>query len=92
MGELRVPGELSQVLPSPAHFEQASSLVTKEMTRDSIAYGADVDRHLDAFRPYAEAGFDDIYLSQMGGARTGTEADGFFDFYAPLLDRMRETR
>ena len=84
-----IPGELSQVLPSPAHFEQASTLVTKEMTRDSIAYGADVDRHLDAFRPYAEAGFDDIYISQMGGARRGTETDGFFDFYAPLLDRMR---
>jgi G6PDH family F420-dependent oxidoreductase len=84
-----VPGELSQVLPSPAHFEQASQLVTKEMTKDSIAYGNDVQRHLDAFKPFAEAGFDDIYISQMGGSRTATSADGFFDFYAPLLDRMR---
>ena len=28
-----LPGELSQVLPSPKHFEQASELVTEEMTR-----------------------------------------------------------
>jgi len=84
-----VPGELSQVLPSPAHFEQASTLVTREMTRDSIAYGADRERHLEAFRPFAEAGFDDVYVSQMGGTRAGTSADGFFEFYRPLLDQMR---
>jgi len=85
-----VPGELSQVLPSPAHFEQASSLVTKEMTRDSIAYGNDADRHVEAFRPYADAGFDEIYISQMGGTRKGSQVDGFFDFYGPLLDRLRD--
>ena len=89
LGQLGVPGELSQVLPSPAHFEQASTLVTSEMTRDSIAYGADRQRHLEAFRPFAEAGFDDVYVSQMGGTRAGTSADGFFEFYRPLLDRMR---
>ena len=41
-----VPGELSQVLPSPKHFEQVSELVTREMTRDAIAYGPDVDKHV----------------------------------------------
>jgi len=85
-----VPGELSQVLPSPKHFEQASQLVTKEMTAESIAYGADVDRHLDAFKPYAEAGFDEIYISQMGGSEPATSYSGFFDFYAELLPRLRE--
>jgi len=84
-----VPGELSQVLPSPAHFEQVSSLVTSEMTKQSIAYGNDVQRHLEAFRPYAEAGFDSVYVSQMGGTRPATSVDGFFEFYRPLLDRMR---
>jgi G6PDH family F420-dependent oxidoreductase len=86
-----VPGELSQVLPSPAHFEQASTLVTREMTRDSIAYGATKQRHLEAFQPFAEAGFDDIYISQMGGTRRGTEVEGFFDFYSSLLPELRET-
>jgi G6PDH family F420-dependent oxidoreductase len=61
-----VPGELAQVLPSPKHFEQASELVTREMTRDSVVCGPDVDRHVEAFAPYVEAGYDEIYVANMG--------------------------
>jgi len=86
-----VPGELSQVLPSPRHFEQASSLVTRDSTRDSIAYGADIDRHVDAFRPYADAGVDVIHISQMGGREHETNYAGFFEFYgSQVLPRLRE--
>jgi G6PDH family F420-dependent oxidoreductase len=77
-----IPGEVSQVLPSPKHFEQASQLVTEQMTRDSIAYGNDIDRHVQAFQPYADAGFDEVYISQMGGRDAATSSQGFFDFYA----------
>lgn len=86
-----LPGELSQVLPSPRHFEQASTLVTKESTRDSIAYGDDLDRHVDAFRPFAEAGIDVVHISQMGGGEPQTSAKGFFEFYGDkVLPRLRE--
>ncbi len=86
-----LPGELSQVLPSPKHFEQASELVTKESTRDSIAYGSDIDRHIDAFRPFVEAGVDVVHISQMGGRHPETSAEGFFEFYADkVLPRLRE--
>jgi G6PDH family F420-dependent oxidoreductase len=86
-----LPGELAQVLTSPRHFEQASQLVTKQMISESIAYGNDVDKHVDAFRPYAEAGVDVVHVSQMGGARPGTEAAGFFEFYRDqVLPRLRE--
>jgi G6PDH family F420-dependent oxidoreductase len=85
-----LPGEMAQVLPSPEHFEQASELVTEKMTRDSIAFGADRQRHLDAFRPYAEAGFDEIYISQMGGLDRATSAAGFFEFYRQLLPDLRD--
>jgi G6PDH family F420-dependent oxidoreductase len=61
-----VPGELAQVLPSPKHFEQVSALVTKDMTRGSVVCGPDVERHVDAFAPYAEAGYDEVYVSNMG--------------------------
>ena len=61
-----LPGELAQVLPSPQHFAQASSLVTKESTRESTVCGPDVDRHVQAFRPYLDAGFDEIYVANMG--------------------------
>jgi G6PDH family F420-dependent oxidoreductase len=61
-----VPGELAQVLPTPAHFEQVSSLVTKEMTAGSVVAGPDPKEHVEAFQPYLEAGFDQIYVANMG--------------------------
>jgi G6PDH family F420-dependent oxidoreductase len=61
-----VPGELAQVLPSPRHFEQASQLVTKEMTRGSVACGPDAGEHLETLKPYVEAGFDELYVANMG--------------------------
>ncbi|MDP3966657.1 MAG: TIGR03557 family F420-dependent LLM class oxidoreductase [Nocardioides sp.] len=61
-----LPGELAQVLPSPVHFEQASQLVTEEQTRDSVVCGPDLDRHVEAFTPYVEAGFEEVFVSNMG--------------------------
>jgi G6PDH family F420-dependent oxidoreductase len=86
-----LPGELAQILPSPKHFEQAAGMATEEMTRSSTACGDDVQRHVEAFRPYVKAGFDEIYVSQIGGADPGTSAEGFFDFYAgKVLRRLRD--
>ncbi len=61
-----LPGELAQVLPSPRHFEQASTLVTADSTRESVPCGPDPARHLAGLRPYLEAGFDELYISNMG--------------------------
>jgi G6PDH family F420-dependent oxidoreductase len=86
-----LPGELSQILPSPRHYEQASQLVPRESTAESIAYGSDVERHVDAFRPFAAAGIDAVHISQMGGARDATSAEGFFEFYRDkVLPRLRD--
>lgn len=65
-GNSGLPGELAQILPSPRHFEQASSLVTVEQTRDSVACGPDVDRHLEKLQPYLDAGFEELYVANMG--------------------------
>jgi G6PDH family F420-dependent oxidoreductase len=61
-----VPGELSQVLPSPRHFEQAAELVTREKFAEKGAFGPDVAEHVEAFTPFVEAGFDDVYVANMG--------------------------
>jgi G6PDH family F420-dependent oxidoreductase len=61
-----LPGELAQVLPTPRHFEQASTLVTEEMTRDSVPCGPDPAAHRAAFDPYLETGFDEIYVANIG--------------------------
>ena len=86
-----VPGELSQVLPSPQHFEQASELVTRQMTAESTAFGDDPDEHVRAFAPFVDAGFDEIFVSQMGAHLPATDAEGFFAFYADkVLPRLRD--
>jgi hypothetical protein len=54
------------VLPSPRHFEQASTLVTPEMTGESVVCGRDAKEHVEAFEPYLDAGFDEIYVANMG--------------------------
>lgn len=80
-----LPGELSQVLPTPRHFEQASSLVTEEMIGESTVCGPDVDRHVAAVQQYVDAGYDEVYVGQIG-----PDQDGFFAFYErEVLPRLR---
>ena len=80
-----LPGELAQVLPTPEHFEQASELVTEEMLADDVPCGPDIDRHLEAIEAYAEAGFDELYIQQIG-----PEQDAFFTAYRDhVLPRFR---
>jgi G6PDH family F420-dependent oxidoreductase len=71
-----LPGELAQVLPSPRHFEQASTLVTQESTAESVPAGPDPEPYLKTLAEYAEAGVDTLYVAQMG-----PEQQGFFDFW-----------
>jgi G6PDH family F420-dependent oxidoreductase len=61
-----LPGELAQVLPSPQHFEQASQLVTRESTAESIVAGSEVDEHVEALGGYVDAGYDEVYVANIG--------------------------
>ena len=79
-----IPGEAAQLLPMPRHFAQLSELVTEEMI--SAPCGPDPDVHAAGVLAYAQAGFDEVYVSQVG-----PDVDGFFDFYAStVLPRLRE--
>jgi G6PDH family F420-dependent oxidoreductase len=81
----QLPGELPQVLPTPRHFEQASTLVTEDMVGEALVCGDDVDAHVAQFRAYRDAGYDEIYVNQIG-----PEQEGFFEFYADkVLPRLR---
>jgi G6PDH family F420-dependent oxidoreductase len=72
-----LPGELAQILPTPAHFEQASQLVTPEMVGQSMPCGPDPQEHVDAIQEYVDAGYDEVYVTQIG-----PQHDAFLDFYA----------
>ncbi len=64
------------MLPTPEHFEQAASLVTEEMVAEAVPCGADVELNLEKIRAFAEAGFDECYVNQIG-----PDQDAFFAAY-----------
>jgi G6PDH family F420-dependent oxidoreductase len=61
-----LPGELAQVLPTPEHFEQASTLVTLDSTRESVVAGNDPAGHLEQIASYRDAGYDALHVANMG--------------------------
>jgi coenzyme F420-dependent glucose-6-phosphate dehydrogenase len=70
-----IPGELGQVLPQPAHYEQAAQLVTEQQIGSAIACGPDPEVHLDFIRRYVAAGYDHVFLHQVG-----PDQEGFISF------------
>ncbi|MFD6470720.1 LLM class F420-dependent oxidoreductase [Streptomyces goshikiensis] len=55
-------------LPGPAAFEQATRYVRPEDIAESIPCGDGTDEFVEAVRPFADAGFTEIALVQVGGA------------------------
>jgi G6PDH family F420-dependent oxidoreductase len=79
-----IPGESAQLLPLPRHFGQLAQLVSEDMI--SAPCGPDPAAHVDGVRAFTEAGFNEVYVGQVGG-----ETEGFFEFYAKrVLPRLRE--
>lgn len=94
-----IPGEASQELPNPAHFEQLASIVTEDQVAEQVPCGPDPAPMLASIRSYVDAGYDWAYLHQIG-----PEQRGFIDFARrellpsfdseatpPATDRDRET-
>ncbi len=77
-----VPGQLSQELAMPAHFEAASQNVTEDQVADKISCGPDPEVHVAAIRKFVEAGYDEIFIAQVG-----EDQRGFLDFYDRELRR-----
>ena len=63
---MAAPGELAQVLFSPKHFESLAPLVTQEQVRQSFACGPDPAKQHETIAKYADAGFDEVYVSSVG--------------------------
>ncbi|MGW0432872.1 TIGR03557 family F420-dependent LLM class oxidoreductase [Micromonospora sp. NPDC003197] len=72
-------------LPNPVNFDAASRTVTDDDIRQQFAVGPDVERHVQAVKKYADAGFDHLVLQNAG-----PDPDGFIDFFErELVDRLR---
>jgi coenzyme F420-dependent glucose-6-phosphate dehydrogenase len=72
-----IPGEATQELPNPNHFEQLAEIVTEDMVAERIVCGPDVERHAEAIQTYVDAGFDNIYVHQIG-----PDQESFIEAYA----------
>jgi hypothetical protein len=73
---IAIKGELGQELPLPRHFEQAAKLVSESDVAELVACGPDPQQHLEEINKFVDAGFDHVYVHQIG-----PDQDGFFEFY-----------
>lgn len=73
-------GDLSWEVKTPALFECASATLTPEQVTEDMPLGPDTRAYLKAIRKYADAGYDYIYLHQVG-----PDQEGFFRFYERQL-------
>lgn len=71
-----IPGELMSQLATPAEFEAVAELVDEEAVAEKMICGPDPERHLEEIESYRKAGFDHVYIHQVG-----PDQNGFFEFY-----------
>ncbi|KYH27184.1 5,10-methylenetetrahydromethanopterin reductase [Halalkalicoccus paucihalophilus] len=77
-----ISGELSQVLPTPAHFEQATEMVDREDVAESATpLGSDPEPFIDSVEACLDAGYDHVYFHQIG-----PDQEGFFEFYEENIE------
>jgi G6PDH family F420-dependent oxidoreductase len=80
-------GDLGQELPLPRHFRQATEAVTAEQIAEAIVCGPDADRHRAAIAAFERAGFDHVYVHQVG-----PQQEGFLRFYRREVLSMSAVR
>jgi G6PDH family F420-dependent oxidoreductase len=71
-----IAGPLSFELPLPAHFEAAAENVREEDVAEAVVCGPDPERHRAAIQEFLDAGYENVYVHQVGD-----DQEGFFDFY-----------
>jgi coenzyme F420-dependent glucose-6-phosphate dehydrogenase len=81
-----LPGKLMTELATPAHFEAATKLINEDAVASSIVCGP--EKYLAEIKSFTDAGFDHIYIHQVG-----PDQEGFFSFmstkYYPSCIRRR---
>jgi coenzyme F420-dependent glucose-6-phosphate dehydrogenase len=76
---------LSSEEHTPAHFEQATKSATEEQVAKEVVCGPDPQRHIASIKEYVDAGFDHIYIHQVG-----PDQEGFISFYQrEILPRFK---
>jgi G6PDH family F420-dependent oxidoreductase len=71
-----VMGSAGSDLALPSHFAEIAELVKKEDIAKSIICGPDAEKYVEEIRKFIDAGFDHIYLHQVG-----PDQEGFLRFF-----------
>ena len=70
-------GPLNTELPLPQHFEESAQDVTEEDMMKAMVCGNDPKSFIETVQEYVDAGFDHVYVHQIG-----PDQAGFIDFFA----------
>jgi coenzyme F420-dependent glucose-6-phosphate dehydrogenase len=68
-------GPLSQELALPAYFEAAAGMVEPDDLAETMPLGPDPSRYLEEIKAFEDAGFEHVYIHQVG-----PDQDGFVTF------------
>jgi coenzyme F420-dependent glucose-6-phosphate dehydrogenase len=80
-----IPGDSGQELAVPSSFESLAELVSEDQVAERISCGPDPEVHLAKIKPFLDAGFDHVYLHQIG-----PDQEGFLRFAErALLPRLQ---
>jgi coenzyme F420-dependent glucose-6-phosphate dehydrogenase len=69
-------GRFKNEMPRPSHIEEAARAVRPEDVAKEVVCGPDPERHLEAIAEFVKAGFDHVYVHQVG-----PDQKGFMRFY-----------
>jgi coenzyme F420-dependent glucose-6-phosphate dehydrogenase len=73
---LALGGSLGQELPRPEDFEAAAEMVSPDDVAETVPCGPDPDRHREAIQEFEDAGYDHVFVHQIG-----PDQEAFFRFY-----------
>jgi G6PDH family F420-dependent oxidoreductase len=61
-----VPGAVGLELAEPQHFEEVAELITTEHVDEKVVCGPDPDAIVEKVGTFTDAGFDQVFLHQVG--------------------------
>jgi G6PDH family F420-dependent oxidoreductase len=70
-GHEPVGGQSAQDLPMWTEFESLAEASSPEQIAETVPCGPDPERAAESIRQYVDAGFDEVYISQMGPDQEG---------------------
>jgi coenzyme F420-dependent glucose-6-phosphate dehydrogenase len=81
-------GPLSSELALPEHFAEAAAMLTEDDVAKEVVCGPDARRHVEQIGKFVDAGFDHVYVHQVG-----PDQEGFLRFYErEVLPQFQQRR